>query len=41
MARIAQGDQPALAELYDELAPMICGTALLVVRDRAKSEKVT
>ena len=41
MARIAQGEQLAMAELYDELAPMVFGIALLVVRDRAKSEQVT
>lgn len=41
MARIANGDQPALGELYDELAPMVYGIALRIVRDPAQSETVT
>jgi RNA polymerase sigma-70 factor (ECF subfamily) len=41
MARIAKGDQPAFAELYDELAPRVYGTVLGIVRDPAKSEDVT
>ena len=41
MARIAGGDEPAFAELYDELAPTLYGVALRVVRDPAQSEEVT
>ena len=41
MARIADGDQLAFAELYDELAPTLYGTVLRVVRDPAQSEEVT
>jgi RNA polymerase sigma-70 factor (ECF subfamily) len=41
MARIAKGDEPAFAELYDELAPMVYGLVLRVVRDPAQSEEVT
>jgi RNA polymerase sigma-70 factor (ECF subfamily) len=41
MTRVARGDQSALAELYDELAPMVFRIALLVTRDQAQSERVT
>jgi RNA polymerase sigma-70 factor (ECF subfamily) len=41
MARIATGDEPAFAELYDALAPTIYGIVLRVVRDPAQSEEVT
>ena len=41
MARVAKGDVPAFAELYDELAPTVYGIVLLVLRDRAQSEEVT
>jgi RNA polymerase sigma-70 factor, ECF subfamily len=41
MARIANGDEPAFAELYDELAPTLYGTVLRIVRDPAQSEEVT
>ena len=41
MARIARGDEPAFAELYDELAPTLYGIVLRVVRDPAQSEEVT
>ena len=41
MARIARGDEPAFAELYDELAPTVYGIVLRVVRDPAQSEEVT
>jgi RNA polymerase sigma-70 factor (ECF subfamily) len=41
MARVAQGDEAAFAELYDELAPSIYGVVLRVVRDPAMSEEVT
>ena len=40
MARIAGGDEPAFAELYDELAPTLYGVALRIVRDPAQSEEV-
>lgn len=41
MARVATGDEPAFAELYDELAPTVFGIVLRVVRDPAQSEEVT
>jgi RNA polymerase sigma-70 factor (ECF subfamily) len=41
MARVAEGDEPAFAELYDELAPAVYGIVRKVVRDRAQSEEVT
>ena len=41
MARIATGDEPAFAELYDELAPTVYGIVRRVVRDPAQSEEVT
>ena len=41
MARVAKGDEPAFAELYDELAPTVYGIVLRVVRDPAQSEEVT
>ena len=41
MARVAKGDEPAFAELYDELAPTVYGIVMRVVRDPAQSEEVT
>ena len=41
MTRIANGDESAFAELYDELAPTLYGIVLRVVRDPAHSEEVT
>lgn len=41
MASVATGDEPAFAELYDELAPTVFGIVLRVVRDPAQSEEVT
>ena len=41
MARVADGDQPAFAELYDALAPTVYGVVLRIVRDPAQSENVT
>ncbi|KUG53504.1 RNA polymerase subunit sigma [Serinicoccus chungangensis] len=39
--RIADGDQQALAELYDLVSPRIFGLALRIVRDRSLAEEVT
>jgi RNA polymerase sigma-70 factor (ECF subfamily) len=41
MARIATGDEPAFAELYDQLAHAVYGVVLRVVRDPAQSEEVS
>ena len=41
MARVANGDQAAFAELYDELASTVYGIVLRVVRDPTQSEDVT
>jgi RNA polymerase sigma-70 factor (ECF subfamily) len=41
MARIARGDEPAFAVLYDQLAPTVYGIVRRVVRDPAHSEEVT
>jgi RNA polymerase sigma-70 factor (ECF subfamily) len=41
MARVANGDEAAFAEVYDRLAPTVYGTVLRVVRDPAQSEEVT
>ncbi len=41
MARVATGDQAAFAELYDELAPVVFGVVLRVVRDRALAEEIS
>jgi RNA polymerase sigma-70 factor, ECF subfamily len=37
---VQQGDRDAFATLYDELAPLVYGTALKVVRDAALAEDV-
>jgi len=41
LRRAGRGDQSAFGELYDELAPMVHGVVLKVVRDPAMSEEVT
>lgn len=40
MEEVARGDKQAFSALYDALAPLIYGTVLKVVRDRAQSEEV-
>lgn len=39
--RAGRGDQTAFAELYDQLAPLLHGVILRVLRDPAQSEEVT
>jgi len=39
--RAGRGDESAFGELYDNLAPMLHGIVLKVVRDPAQSEEVT
>src|SRR4051794_22069891 len=41
IARVADGDQLALAELYDQLAPAVFGVARRVLRDPSQAEEVT
>lgn len=41
LALVATGDQDALAEVYDLVAPRVFGLALRIVRDRALAEEVT
>lgn len=41
LRRAGRGDQAAFAQLYDELAPLVHGVVLKVVRDPAQSEEVT
>ena len=41
LRRAGRGDQSAFGELYDELAPMVHGVVVKVVRDPAMSEEVT
>lgn len=40
LRRAGRGDQAAFAQLYDELAPLVFGVAVKVVRDPAQSEEV-
>jgi RNA polymerase sigma-70 factor (ECF subfamily) len=39
--RVALGDQAAFAQFYDQLAPMVHGVVLKVMRDPSQSEEVT
>jgi len=41
LRRAGRGDESAFGELYDELAPMVYGTILRVLRDPAMAEEVT
>ena len=41
LSRAGRGDQSAFAELYDQLAPLLHGVVLKVVRDPSQSEEVT
>lgn len=41
LLRIADGDQQAFADLYDEIAPRVLGLIVKVLRDHAQSEEVT
>ncbi|AZM93557.1 sigma-70 family RNA polymerase sigma factor (plasmid) [Streptomyces sp. W1SF4] len=40
MQKVAHGDKEAFSGLYDALAPLVFGTVVKVVRDRAQSEEV-
>lgn len=40
LVRVAQGDQPAFAELYDMLSPRVFGLILRVLVNRSQSEEV-
>jgi len=39
--RVAQGDQSAFGELYDQIAPRVLGLVRRLLVDRARSEEVT
>jgi RNA polymerase sigma-70 factor, ECF subfamily len=39
--RAGQGDERAFAEFYDEVSPVVFGTTLRVLRNRAMAEEVT
>jgi RNA polymerase sigma-70 factor (ECF subfamily) len=41
LGRVAQGDQAAFAELYDNMAPRVLGLVKRLLRDHAQSEEVT
>ena len=41
LARVAEGDQAAFAELYDQIAPRVLGLVRRLLRDHAQSEEVT
>lgn len=41
LTRVAQGDQVAFSELYDQLAPRVLGLVRRLLRDYAQSEEVT
>ena len=41
LERVAQGDQAAFAQLYDQMAPRVLGLVRRLLRDHAQSEEVT
>lgn len=41
LGRIAEGDQAAFGELYDQLAPRVLGLIRRLLKDHAQSEEVT
>ena len=41
LERVAQGDQRAFSELYDQIAPRVLGLIRRVLKDQAQSEEVT
>ena len=41
LALVAQGDQAAFADLYDQIAPRVLGLVRRLLRDHAQSEEVT
>jgi len=41
LPRVAQGDQAAFAELYDQTAPRVLGLIKRLLKDHAQSEEVT
>jgi RNA polymerase sigma-70 factor (ECF subfamily) len=41
MEMVAQGDERAFSELYDQMSPRVFGVVLRVLRDNAQSEEVT
>ena len=41
LARVAQGDQSAFGELYDQIAPRVLGLVKRLLIDHAQSEEVT
>ncbi|WP_144760282.1 sigma-70 family RNA polymerase sigma factor [Curtobacterium sp. 9128] len=41
LVRVAQGDQQAFSELYDELSGRVLGLITRLLKDRAQSEEVT
>jgi len=41
LPRVAQGDQAAFAELYDQTAPRVLGLVKRLLKDHAQSEEVT
>lgn len=41
LGRVARGDKPAFAELYDQMAPRVLGLVRRLLVDHAQSEEVT